>query len=113
MTAHSSRFATWPTSTRPRSRASPAARPRASARACHASSNDFVRTSTMPDDEQFERELADRLRSYAASGDRPVDPRVVVVRATSPQGRGSGGGSRFTSILGAAAGILVVLVTLS
>jgi photosystem II stability/assembly factor-like uncharacterized protein len=67
----------------------------------------------MPDDEQFERELGDRIRSYAASGDRPVDPRVVVARATGPRQTPGSGGGRFTTILGAAAGILVVLVTLS
>jgi hypothetical protein len=70
----------------------------------------------MPDDEQlepFERDLGDRIRAYAASGDRPVDPRAVVARATGPRQAPGSGGGRFTTILGAAAGILVVLVTLS
>jgi photosystem II stability/assembly factor-like uncharacterized protein len=68
----------------------------------------------MPDDELLERELGDRIRAYAASGDRPVDPAAVASRAMGSGRQPSGGwGGRFTTVLGAAAGILVVLVTLS
>lgn len=68
----------------------------------------------MPDsDEQLERELGDRIRSYAASGDRPVDPVVVTARTTGSRRAPSGWGGRFRPVLGAAAGIAVVLVTLS